>query len=63
MFKLFQKQKLNKSQIACTHCKKNPIEKLKKCEDCYTRNICRTCYKDEDLTVCKPCEDEYERWM
>lgn len=45
----------------CTHCHNVPHDKLKKCDDCNTRNICRFCYYDGKI-LCKSCDEHYEQW-
>ena len=46
----------------CSHCHQDSAEKLKKCQECGCRNICKTCYKHKDLILCKTCDDSYIKW-
>lgn len=67
MFKnLFKKNQYGNSlhfeegQNECSHCNDIP-QKLKKCDDCGKKNICRNCYY-ENHKLCKCCEDKYNKW-
>ena len=46
----------------CTHCHQVPADKLKKCQECGSRNICKGCYKHKDLILCKSCDTKYNNW-
>lgn len=47
----------------CSQCQSIPVCKLKKCENCFKRRICRDCYKYENIKLCKECDTEYEKWQ
>jgi len=64
--KLFTKKNYSNSlqfeDNECTHCHEIPTDKLKKCQECGSRNICKGCYKHKDLILCKTCDDNYNQW-
>ena len=45
----------------CSHCHDVPCDKLKKCQDCKQRNVCKSCYYNEKI-LCKSCDDTYNHW-
>jgi hypothetical protein len=64
--KLFKKNQYSNTlqfeDNECSHCNNIPTDKLKKCQDCKCRNICKTCYKHNGKILCKTCDNEYNQW-
>ena len=64
--KLFTKQKdysntLQIEENECSHCNDIPHDKLKKCQECGERNVCKMCFYNGNI-MCKTCDDKYNQW-
>ena len=65
-FNLFKKTKysntLQVEECECSHCNQLPHDKMKKCQECGERKVCKTCYKKEKI-LCKCCAHPYNAWV
>lgn len=41
----------------CTHCDKITCDKMKKCQECGDKKVCKECYYNGKI-LCKECDDE-----
>ena len=64
--KLFNKSKSTDNKpLVCCHCRL-VCDKLKKCDQCHKRLICRNCYhgiKGRMEQMCTKCDNEYIHWL
>ena len=63
--RLFNKSKSTDYVKQCTHCKREDL-KLKKCQQCGERLICKNCYHGtlgRMEKMCSKCDIEYIIWL
>ena len=52
----------NHCDNTCGHCDNLESEKMKKCQECGERKVCKECYYNGEI-LCKECDIEYTKQM